>query len=254
MSLLGLGDPGTPAPAPLVDALQAAVLSPDADRDLPLAADVARVGRDGLVAALLAVEPLALRRWGEVGLPERTVRGTLADVGRKIDAYGVTADLPWLVGLLRADVVAVGRLQVQRVPDPDGRALHVPEGGPLRPADVTAALAAIGPLLGPAPLHCTTWLFDPALLALPPESNIRAFARRFVVEAAPPSEDGVRDACRFVFRRPVDEVLDPAGVVPRTRLEHIVCERLRGGHGWSTPRGVLSNPGTPTEPGALALG
>ncbi|MCS5717172.1 acyltransferase domain-containing protein [Herbiconiux sp. CPCC 205763] len=202
-------------------------------------------GRDvaHLAAAFLAVEPVAVQRHRRLGLSDEVTAATLADVGRKIDAYGASVDLSWLVGLARADVIALGRLQFERWASPEGRALHIPEGGPLDPRAVDDSLRQARELFGAGPIVCHTWLFDPALLALPAESNIVAFASRFETLPAEPdaSEPAAADhaVAKFVFRRPVADVLDPARVVPRTAVERIVAERLRSGAHWSERRGIL---------------
>ncbi|GGL44982.1 DUF5596 domain-containing protein [Phycicoccus endophyticus] len=248
-SRLALPEPTRPADPGLVERLLLAL-----EADAPAPPPPAAPDLPALVAALWAVEDSAVRWHRSLGLPEPTTAETLADVGRKVDSYGADADLPWLVGLLRGDVVAVGRLQYERLAGPAGRALHIPEGGPLDPAAVSSSLARAEALLGTAEVHCTTWLFDPALRELPADSNIAAFTRRFAVGPARPSDEGDQDVCRFLFRRPMAEVLDPRAVRPRTRLERLAVDRLRAGYHWSVPRGVLTTRGTTAPSGALALG
>lgn len=249
-ALLGLEDhawAGGPVRPDVLAALRAVLDADNPPREVPV--DV----RDA-VPALVALVPEALARHRRLGVPDDAARDTLRDVGRKVRAYGATTDVGWLVGLLRADVVALGRLQFERVAAPDGRGVHIPEQGPLDPDGVDAALASARELLGPDPLTCTSWLLDPALPAgLPASSNIVRFAARFAVpddgaaarglgepvgpDAGPTHGDHA--VAKFVFRRPLAEVLDPAAVVPRTRLEHLVVQQLRAGHHWSEPRGVL---------------
>ncbi|MFB2600068.1 acyltransferase domain-containing protein [Herbiconiux sp. P17] len=310
-SLLGLSAPDVAADPSFVELLEVAL---DDDEEAPArrirrpdprpddARDVAH-----LAAAFLAVEPLAVRRHRRLGLSAEVTAATLADVGRKIDAYGASADLSWLVGLARADVIALGRLQFERWASPEGRALHIPEGGPLDPRAVDDSLRQARELFGDGPIVCHTWLFDPALRALPAESNIVAFASRFEVlgsvdehaaassdttaatatassfsaaassatsaatataaaassatavaaaassataaayaaaagqDLAHPSDPVAADhaVAKFVFRRPLADVLDPARVQPRTAVERIVASRLRSGAHWSEPRGIL---------------
>lgn len=242
--LLGLEEvPGADAPAApdVVERLRDALSddSPGDARRLEPAIPV----RD-VLPALVAVTPEALERHRRLGVPEDVSRDTLADVGRKVRAYGATTDIPWLVGLLRADVVALGRLQLERVAEPTGRAVHIPEQGPLDPAQVDDALGRARAMFGPGPMTCTSWLLDPTLrTGLPPSSNIVRFAERFAVDpdADPEEHPGAGDAAvaKFVFRRPLAEVLDPEAVVPRTRLERLVADHLRAGGHWTEPRGVL---------------
>ncbi|MBM6405866.1 DUF5596 domain-containing protein [Phycicoccus sp. CSK15P-2] len=233
-SLLGLPPARTAPDEGLIAHLRTLVAAED-----PPSPELPRTTVDGLVTALLAVEDDARSRYRALGLSDETAAATLADVGRKVAAYGADVDGPWLVGLLRADVVAAGRLQVTRVPHADGASLHVPEGGPLTPEVVDSALRQVRSLLGPVPLHCTSWLLDPTLDALPPTSNIRRFAARFDVTPTQPGAEGVHDVCRFVFRRPVRDVLDPDLVTPRTSLERLVAAHLRAGGSWSVPHGDL---------------
>jgi hypothetical protein len=192
-----------------------------------------------LAEVLAAVDVDARERHASLGIPSGVTADSLADVGRKLDAYGASVDRPWLVGLLRGDVLALGRLQFERDTGADGRALHIPEGGALTPAAVDDALERAREHFGAGGVHCTSWLFDPALLDLPRDSNIVAFVRRFDVGAVEPSAEGSAAAAKFVFRRPLAEVLDPALVVPVSRVEQLVAAHLRSGRHWSEPRATL---------------
>ena len=235
-SLLGLPPSSAPPDAGLLERVRDAL---GADRPPGEAADLPHPDLPALVATLRALEDDAVRRHRSLGLSEGRTAATLADVGRKVATYGADAPLWWLVEILRGDVVAAGRLQVQRVPAADGAALHVPEGGPLTPDAVDEALAEVRRVVGPVPLHCTTWLFDPVLDGLAPTSNIRRLRVRFDVAPAAPSPEGDEDACRFAFRRTVAEVLDVETVHPRTSLERLVAGHLRAGGHWSVPRGTV---------------
>jgi hypothetical protein len=229
-ALLGLpGVEPLPEGSAAVDALRAAVRG-----EHPAPESV-----DALAPALVAVVPDALERHRALGVPEDVTAATLADVGVKIDAYGATVDVPWLVGLLRGDVLALGRLQYERETTDEGRAIHIPEGGSLRPELVDASLAEARGFFGDGTMICTSWLLDPTLLQLPETSNIVAFARRFDLEATDPGHEGDEAAAKFVFRRPLAEVLDPSAVVPRTTLERLVANHLRAGRHWSEPKGTL---------------
>lgn len=237
-ALLGLVEPaGAPRPD-LLAAVRAALRS-----DEPPGALAATV--DDLLPALVASVPEALDRHRALGLSEEVSRDTLADVGRKVSAYGASLPPDWLVGLLRADVVALGRLQFGRLPEAGRHAVHVPELGPLLPSLVDASLRRAAEELGATAFTCESWLLDPLLAAgLPAGSNIVRFAARFAVPAvvrpqgaAPTPAD--REVARFVFRRPLEEVLDAAAVTPRTTLERLVAHQLRSGGHWTQPPGVL---------------
>lgn len=219
-------------PAHDVDRLRAAVSAARApELDLPL---------PRFLAALDAVRPEVLTRFADLGFDPATAEATLADVPRKVAAYGVEIETSWLLGLARADVVACGRLQFERVADADGHAVHLPESAPLDDASVDAAFASAASVLGATAFNCQSWMLDSLLpAALGPDSGIVRFARRFQVEAAERDEAADRTVAKFVFRRPLAEVLNPAAVQPRTRLQRFVAAHLRSGEHWSEPKGSL---------------
>lgn len=238
---LGLAaDPG-PADPRLVARLRALVLDPG---PLPAEIDVPAGGfaadDDALVAALTQLVPAARERHRREGIDEAVTAATLRDVGRKHDLYGAASVLEWMLGLLRGDVVELGRLQVERRPGPRGHALHVPETGPLTPGAVDEALARARDTLGATAFSCESWLLDPVLAVELAGSNIAAFAARFdLVGHVEPTPAASEEAAKFVFRRSAAEVRTGGGVEPRTRLEHAVASRLRADEEWSAPLGVL---------------
>lgn len=204
-----------------------------------LAAGPGAAGDDELVAALAELVPAARERHRAEGIDEAVTAATLRDIGRKHDLYGTASVLEWMRGLLRGDVVELGRLQVERRPGPRGHALHVPETGPLSPDAVDASLARARGTLDGTAFSCESWLLDPALRVEMAGSNIAAFAARFdLVAHVEPSLAASEEAAKFVFRRSAAEVRDGA-VAPHTRLEHAVAARLRAGAEWSAPLGVL---------------
>lgn len=172
---------------------------------------------------------------------------SLADIDRKIDAYGGLADHSWLFGLLRGDVLTFGRLQFERTLKDGTRAMHVPEGDTLSPGSVEGALAQARDWLGQDQIVCTSWLLDPGLHEMGEESNIVKFASRFdlletVAEPSwrvQPNHEADHDVCRFLFRRPLHEVLDANLVVATTSVQRLVAARLRSGQHWVEPRGLL---------------
>lgn len=235
--LLGVPSPPAPADDAVVGAFRDLIAGTD---PLPGDADLPKLRSDDILSALVAVVPDALARHRRTGIPAPMTRATLLDVGRKHRLYGADTVLPWLLTLLRGDVVDVGRLQVERVQGEHGFGLHVPEKGPLLPADVDASLGAATELTGATRFSCTSWLLDPVVQTELPASNIAAFAKRFdLASAAEATPAGSAAVCRFVFRRPVADVLDCALVVPRSRLELLVAGRLCRGDGWAEPTGIL---------------
>ncbi|SFA97360.1 acyltransferase domain-containing protein [Cellulomonas marina] len=202
-----------------------------------------------LVPALVALVPDALERFRSLGLPADVARATLSDVGRKVAVHDDDVPPSWLLGLLRADVVALGRLQVERVAVDGERPVHVPQTGPLLPAEVDRSLAWARDLLGDERFVVTSWLLDPTFTALGPTSNIVRFAARFDAEPVPDdapvdaagftAED--RSVTRFTVQRSPEEVLGPE-FVPRTRLEHLLVDHLGAGRHFVGPHGVLRDP------------
>ncbi len=193
---------------------------------------------DTVMRALIAVVPDAQDRHRRAGLSRRVSDATLADIERKHSLYGAHTVTGWLIGILRGDVVQVGRLQVEVRPGKHGHALHVPETGPLIDEEVTDSLRQARTLTGSECFSCTSWLLDPGLATVLPSSNIAAFAERFEVVDPGDAEGGDETAAKFVFRLP-PEVVVSGEVVPRTSLERYVVERLREGPRWTEPVGVL---------------
>jgi len=237
-AILGLPTPSGPPDPDLVAQLRRLIRAPGPLPDqLGISADA-----DALVAALTAVAEDAGARHRELGVDEEVTRATLQDVGRKHALYGAGSVLPWIVGILRADVVELGRLQVERRRGRHGHALHIPETGPLAPEAVGRSLARARALTGSTDFSCESWLLDPGLREDLAGTNIAAFAERFeLVEAAVPSAAASEDAAKFVFRRPLSDVRTAGLVTPHTRLERLVATRLRSGD-WTAPVGVLRMP------------
>ncbi|MEJ5946697.1 hypothetical protein WDZ17_15465 [Pseudokineococcus basanitobsidens] len=257
-SLLGMaGRPETLRPAaPAVVATLREALEAEGP---PAPGLLDHLGTAAVLPALGALVPEARSRGRRLGVPDPVVVATLADVGRKVAHYGDLVEPGWFVGLLRLDVVAVGRLQVERVPGAAGRAVHVPEGAPLTTEAVVDAVRHADALLGPGPLVCTSWLLDPWVgRALGPASRIARFAALFAPDgddvAAEPEVDadgwtsGDHAVARFVFRRPVGDVLAGAGTTGGerggTRLQRLALERWRHGHHVTEPRGRWRGPVT----------
>ncbi|WP_295782632.1 acyltransferase domain-containing protein [uncultured Microbacterium sp.] len=231
------------APTALLERLRAALH----DRDAEVTADSATEGE--VVAALATLVPDALAMHGALGIPPDVTAATLVDVGEKHRVYGARHELPWLLGILRGDVLSVGRLQVERRPGATGaHGLHLPRTGPLWPHAVDTSLARAHQLLGATRFTCTSWLLEPVLAEALPDTNIAAFARRFALDPATtaPTEAGARSAAKFVFTSSLDVVRDPARVSPKTRLERLVAQRLRSDAGWAEPTGVLDRSGAPS--------
>jgi GNAT-like C-terminal domain/N-acyltransferase N-terminal domain len=241
--LLGLDVPDRMPPRDLVTLLRALVVGGLQPNAAGAAIDELTSHEPDLLAAFAAVTPDALARHRSLGVPPAVTRAGFRDVGRKHHAYGATTVTAWLIGILRADVLEFGRLQVERLPGPHGHALHIPEGGPLTPRRVDDSLAQIRGWVGSGPLSCTSWILDAAIREELPTSNLAAFARRFdVVELDDPEEGAGGEAVsKFVFRRSLRDVLYDGALIPKTSLEQVVAARLRAGYRWSQPVGVLAD-------------
>jgi hypothetical protein len=242
-----LGVPASPGIAnpDLVARLQVLLHGSAAPREEDAESVIAGTSDTAVLAALAELVPEALALQRQAGIPVELSRAGLADIGRKHAAYGVREVITWLLGIMRGDVIEVGRLQVERHPGPHGHALHIPEAGPLTPGAVSDSLQRIQALLAAENFCCTSWLLDPAPSEELPDSNIAHFARRFTIlsttgqDAAPTA--GSEAAVKFVFRRPLADVYDHDLVRPTTRLEHLVASRLRSGYVWTEPTGLLIN-------------
>lgn len=211
--------------------------------DPPDEAAVAELTRDAsgteVIEALRSLIPESREVHRRLGLSKNISAATLADVERKHQLYGAETIPAWLVGILRGDVIQVGRLQVERRPTLHGHALHIPEGGPLTPAQVDDALEQARLATNSTSFSCTSWLLDRGLAAALPSSNIVQFARRFrIILNDNEHEDGDAAAAKFVFRQSPGELRE-TDIAPSTRLEHVVLRRLLFGPRWTQPTGIL---------------
>lgn len=238
--MTGSGRP--PTDRALVERLRAIVEADERPGDDRVLALIAGRTADRVASAVDALTPIARERHRRLGLTHQVSAATLADIPRKHALYGADTVAAWLVGLLRADVVAAGRLQVERRAGEHGHALHVPETGPLTPAAVDDAIARARELTGSDRFSCESWLLDRGLTAALPASNIAAFARRFEI-VADGAADGSGDeaVAKFVFRRNA-EAVRASVIEPRTALERLVVRRLRSGAHWTQPLGRLRSP------------
>jgi hypothetical protein len=247
--VLGLAEPSEGSVEDdTAEALTEVIHAADDRHDATLACFVGLLTRDrqrnpdALALTLTAAVPEALRHHRDLGVPRDVTDATLADVGGKIRAYGDDVDVPWLVGLFRADVLTLGRLQFERQEHEGKRAIHIPEDGPLDPRLVDESLSRGREMFGQGRFTCTSWLLDPALRELPEHSNIVTFAARFDIvgsEEHADADEGNSAVAKFVFRRPFSDLMADSGVTAGTSLERLVLERLRSGYRWSEPEGIL---------------
>lgn len=183
--------------------------------------------------------PEARARHEALGLTEDESWATLRDVFRAHEVRGEEpfADVEWIDVIFSGRLAELGRLQFED--EGDGLLdVHIPETG--RPLDPAACDASFARAREVFPRHdtlrCTSWLLDPQLAdVLPDTSNIVRFQRRFELRAG--AEDGNADVLRFVFH-----TADPdlARLTPRTTLERALVAHMRAGRSWEVRTGVTS--------------
>lgn len=238
-----------------------------APRAVRVRADDGAAGAFANVFGLLTGMPHLQAYYRSKGLDESLLWDTLVDLPRHILRHRLLqgsdgmANVGWLHLHFRGLLLAFGRLQVQRARScatpwdrlaltrAIGRLgahgilynLHIPAGGGLSPERIDASLAASIETYGrafpeerPVAFTCFSWLLDPHLAdALPPDSNIVRFLRRFrIVGAGQPAN---RTIVAFVFDVPGRTPLDR--LPQETTLQQAVVERIRAGGRWRVRTG-----------------
>jgi hypothetical protein len=187
-----------------------------------------RTGRWTYAHLYLAATP-AIRRWHTShGIDDSISWATLGDLGRHIDRDGID-DPRWLVHHFRGRLFQLGRLQFLRAPVLE---IHVPAGGPLLPeavddsfAEARAFFAAHFPDQNNRYGVMTSWMLDPQLADhLPPESNILAFQRRFVLKPGW-RRNGDRAIVEALRREPGTTALERAAAAHRQAGRHWTIRR-----------------------------
>jgi hypothetical protein len=183
--------------------------------------------------------PEVRARHHALGLTEDESWATLRDVFRAHEVRGEEpfADEEWIDVVFSGRLAELGRLQFED--EGDGLLdVHIPETGqPLDPAACDASLTRAREVF---PHHhtarCRSWLLDPQLAAVLPESsNIVRFQRRFELQEG--RREGNADILRFVFHT-ADANLDR--LTPRTTLERALVAPMRAGESWYLRSGVTS--------------
>ena len=212
------------------------------------------------LTAFLQLTPTIVEWHHTHGVPTEVTCATLADVGRNIaknraahSRFGLET-WDWLTPHYTGMLFALGRLNFMLHPareSIDGviaagewyLGIHIPESGQLTPAAVDASLtqakaffAACFPNSPVSIAACESWILDPYLAkAMPTNTNIAAFVRRFSKMAEP--YDDSSSALFFVFRtRDVSRV--PS--LPRdTMLQRLVLDRAGRDDPWQIGSGYL---------------
>lgn len=171
-----------------------------------------------------------------LGLTDAESEATLQELPRKLrEGFG---DTEWLEMVWEGKLSELGRLQFEDHGD-GVLDVHIPATGPLDPEACDASFARAREIY---PEHhtarCSSWLLDPQLAdVLPESSNIVRFQRRF--ELTGESKEANGDVLRFVFHTR-DADLDK--LEPRTTLERALVAHMRAGGQWRAPTGVVSLP------------
>lgn len=225
------------------------------------------------VVAFAQVLPSTLGAHARRGVPEETSRATMADVGRHVRIarrlYGVRACIEqhWLQAHLRGLLYDLGRLQfnlaaleltqeelddaeIDATPGTVVVETHIPEAGPLDAAAADASFARAQPFfathfpeLGTIRYAtCDSWLLDPQLRGIVPDSNIARFGARYRLFRAARESD--QSALDFVFRAPTT----PRDELPRdTSLQRGLLDHLSAGGHIEARYGWLALPGVSTD-------
>jgi hypothetical protein len=185
------------------------------------------------------------------GISRELSNRALADIGqqtwvhrRTFGSFGMHT-YEWVVTSFTGDLYWLGRLQFNLVQRPDGWLVstHIPETGPLTPESVddsfrqaVAFFAEHFPDYPTTMLHCGSWLLDPQLAeVLPDTSNMVRFQRRWTLEGEIGPADA--DAVFFVFRRRGE--VDLTTLPQETTLQRAIVDKLQSGGHWAAWNGVI---------------
>ncbi len=204
--------------------------------------------------AAMGVTPRTRARNDGLGVDAEITTATLWDIGQQVRLHHRLYGDPgmgkghWITHHLASHLFRLGRLQFQRAwPKhlgdliPAGTAVldvHIPEDGRLFPEACDESFAAAReffarhfPADGARWFVCSSWLLDPQLAEILPEtSNIVQFQRRFQRVTVDRNSPGL--VFEFVFYRPdLDRADDPdlSQLPRRTRVERALIEYYESG-------------------------
>jgi hypothetical protein len=177
----------------------------------------------------------------------------LSDLGQQVLVHRLTYGrfgihtYDWLRVAWSGALYWLGRLQfnVQRDPVVGDwvYSTHIPRTGRLTPEAVDASFGWARTFFADhfadfsvTAFHCCSWLLDPQLAAVLPEtSNMAQFQRRWHLEGEPTDTDD--DAIFFTFaRRPP---VDRDGLPRDTTLQRAILDRIAAGGHWQTWHGRI---------------
>lgn len=216
------------------------------------------------LCALVATVPEVQRFHRSRDISEEMSWEALADIGRQVrvhrdtfDEYGLHAH-GWLLCIWSGALYKFGRLQFNLqwyqpqeptpdhpVADPTPRwvlSTHIPETGPLTPEAVAASFrqgrqffADHFPDYPTQEFFCGSWLLDPRMARLAPESNTARFQALWRLDG--PGTDANGDAFFFLWRRRGE--VDPASLPADSSLRRLVIGEVLAGRPWQVCRGLI---------------
>ena len=219
-------------------------------------------GREDLaVLALLASVPEVRAEHARRRVPDAVSWDSLADLGQQVavnrrthkrfglDTYG------WMRTAWSGGLMWLGRLQFVPKLSAAGWVLdtHIPATSSLTPEAVDASFAAAVPFFArhfpdcPATAFaCTSWMLDPVIGELLPEtSNLVQFQRRWTLAESGYRSDESVLYFAFNVRSDPDDPIDPRTLTPSTSLQRAVVDHLAGGGHWAAWSGTAPLPVSP---------
>lgn len=185
------------------------------------------------------------------GIDEKVSQRSLSDLGQQVWVHRLTYGefglhtQDWLRTAWSGAFYWLGRLQfnLQRERGDWVLSTHIPQVGPLTPSSVDESLVWAEQFFcehfGDQPavaFFCCSWLLDPQLAAaLPPDSNLARFQRRWQLYGAPDLGDA--DALFFTFARRGD--IDLGQLPQDTTLQRALVARLESGGHWHVCKGRI---------------
>ena len=207
-----------------------------------------------LLALVVTADDLAAFHQAR-GIPAAVAEQSRSELGQQVWVHRRTFGdfglhtYDWMTVIWSGSLYWLGRLQfnLMRLDGEWVCSTHIPQTGALEPASVDdsfrRAVEFFPGYFGDCPVQdfwCASWLLDPELAAaLPAESNISRFQRRWQLSGDPMPGD--EDALFFTFARRGAVDLDE---LPRdTRLQRVIIDRLRAGDHWQVRQGRIAMAG-----------
>ena len=191
------------------------------------------------------------------GIRPEVSTATLADLGQQVWVHRLTYHefglhtQGWLLSAWCGALYWLGRLQFElclenTIADGGRRewvlSTHIPRTGPLKPtlvdesfAEATNFFAQYFPDYPTRDFFCASWMLDPQIAELLPDSHLAAFQRRWILYGD--RQPGNADVLFFVFNR--REPTNPESLPRDTALQRAIAERMAAGLNWSTVKGRI---------------